>query len=128
MLPSPLPLPDGPQAAATTAPWLLATAVASLLCGILSLLLFGAYTAVIFSLHGWFFLLGWFFALSVACGVMGVVLGHLARAGRAMLGSSGAVLATAGLVLGYGGTLLPLAFIAVIVVLFQLAGPFPLAP
>ena len=128
MSPSPLPLPDGPQTAATTAPWLLAIAVASLLCGILSLLLFGAYLAIVFYLYRWIFLLGWFFALGIACGAMGVMLGHLARARRAALGTRGAVLATASLVLSYGGMLLPLALMAFIALLFNVAGPFPLAP
>jgi hypothetical protein len=127
--PSSPPLPDGSQAAATSARWWLATAVASLICGILSLLLFGAYFAGIFTLpEGWLFLLGWFLALSLACGVLGVVLGHLACAGRAALRRGGAVLATAGLVLSYGGTLLPLVSIALIYLFFLLAGPFPIGP
>jgi hypothetical protein len=125
--PSPLPLPDGPQSAAT-ALWLLATAVASLLCGILSLLLFGAFLADIFYLQGWFFLLWWFFALGVACGLTGVVLGRVARTRRAALGRCGAMLAEVGLVLSYGGMLLPLAFMGLFVLLFNFAGPFPLAP
>jgi hypothetical protein len=110
------------------APWRLASAVTSLILGILSLLLFGAYITVIFFSQGWLFLLGWFLAIGVACGVMGVVLGHSARARRAALGSRGAMLATAGLVLSYGGTLLPLAFLALTVLFFQLAGPFPIGP
>jgi hypothetical protein len=85
-------------------------------------------------LGGWSFLLGvasanllggWSFYLSVACGVIGVVLGHLARARRAAPGNRSTVLATAGLVLSYGGTLLSLALIALIFLALDVSGPFP---
>ncbi len=125
----PTPSPDSPPPTATAAPWLLASAVASLICGMLSLLLFGALCAGIFYPSGVFFAPNaedGVVACGVTCGVIGAVLGHLAR--RAALGSRGAVLARAGLVLSYGGTLLPLAFLALIVLFFQLAGPFPIGP
>jgi hypothetical protein len=127
----PPPAPNGPPATATTAPWLLASAIASLICGMLSLLLFGALCAGIFYPSGVFFAPNsenGVFAFGLTCGVIGVVLGHLARTRRAALGSRGAMLARAGLVLSYGGTLLPLALLALIVLLFQLAGPFPIGP
>ncbi|HEX8033730.1 MAG TPA: hypothetical protein VF510_07780 [Ktedonobacterales bacterium] len=114
---SPPPSPDGPRAAATAVPWLLASAVASVIFGIVSLLLFGASFAGI--------LRGVSFAPSFACGVIGVVLGHLARARRAAPGNSDTVLATAGLVLSYGGTILSLALFALIGLALGLAGPFP---
>jgi hypothetical protein len=50
----------------------------------------------------------WLDVASLACGVIGVVLGHLAR--RAAPHSGTAALATAGLVLSFGGVLLFLAF------------------
>jgi hypothetical protein len=116
--PSPPPSPDGPQAAARAQRWLLASAVASVFFGIVSLLLLGASSAGILPP-------GVSYAPSVACGVVGVVLGHLARARRAAPDRSDAVLATAGLVLSYGGTFLSLALFALIVLFLALAGPFP---
>jgi hypothetical protein len=110
------PSPGGRHLAAAAAPWWLAASVASVLCGILSLLLIGASTAGLLPS-------GWSFAPSFACGVVGVALGHLAR--RAAPGSSETALATAGLVLSYGGVLLSVALFAVIALLLDLAGPFP---
>lgn len=123
MSPSAPPSSGGSQAVVTTSPWLLASAVASLICGLLSLLFDGAFGAG--------FLPGVLLAPSavdsviagaVTCGAIGVVLGHLARARRAALGSRGAALATAGLVLSYIGALLPLAFFGLIYVLFTFGG------
>lgn len=100
------------RTAVTTSPWLLASAVASFICGVLSLLCLGAFAA---GLHDIWFepagLLGvWLYVASIACGVIGVVLGHLARARLVAPHSGNARLATAGLVLSYGGILLSLAF------------------
>jgi hypothetical protein len=129
--PSPPPSPSSPQAAATAAPWLLAAAVASLICGILSLLFLGA-CSISFLPSGWSFAPSAAFRLfpfsgitSVACGVIGIVLGHVARTRRAAPGSNDAALATAGLVLSYGGTLLCLALYALLVISLTRAGPFP---
>jgi hypothetical protein len=83
----------------------------------ISLLLLGATLAGL--LHGVSF------APSIACGVLGVVLGHLARARRAAPGSSGVGLATAALMLNYGGIFLPLALFVLIVLALAAAGPFP---
>jgi hypothetical protein len=125
--PLPRPSPDGPQAAAPTAPWLLAVAVASLSGGLLSLVLFGAYVAGVFGV--WSYAANpfgvWSYFASVACGGSGVVLGHLARARRALPGSRHAALARTGLVLSYGGTLLALSFEALVYLLVGLAGPSP---
>ena len=127
MSPPPLPPPGHPRAAATAAPWLLAAAVASLSGGILSLVLFGAYVAGVFGV--WSYAANpfgvWSYFASVTCGVIGVVFGHLARARRAAPGSRHTTLAMAGLVLSYGGTLLPLALFAFFTLVFGLAGPFP---
>jgi hypothetical protein len=107
--------PNDPLATGATTPWVLAAA--SILSGILSLLLLGvSFTHL---------LRGWSFAPSIACGVLGVVLGYLARSRSAVLGNRGTVLATDGLVLSYAGTLLPLALFAFIVLSLAAAGPFP---
>ena len=115
---SPPPALSGPRAV-TTLPWLLVSPVASLVCGVLSLLLFCVYAAGIFP--------GASLAASVASGVTGVVLGHHARAAarHAAPGSASAVLTTTGLILSYVGTLLPLVLFALVTLSLGLAGPFP---
>ncbi len=112
---SPLPQPGGPQVVATATPWVLASAVASLIFGILSLLLIGPYFAGIVR--------GLPFAASFVCGAIGVVLGHLARARRAAPGSSDAALATAGLVLSYVGALLSLALFLLLTPVTRIVTP-----
>jgi hypothetical protein len=113
----PPPSSGGSRAAATTSPWRLASAVASLICGALSLLCLGA--AVAGLLGVWYDYTGhlgvWLFVAGIASGVIGVVLGHLVRARRAAPHSGHAALATAGLVLSYAGMLLILAFYVVLV-------------
>jgi hypothetical protein len=59
----------------------------------------------------------WSLAPSMLCGVSGVTLGHRAR--RAAPGSSDAVLAMAGLLLSYGGIVLTLAPMVLIVLAFS---------
>jgi hypothetical protein len=123
-----------PHAGATAAPWLLASAVASLIFGSLSLLLISLYFFVVFvagPLPVWVYegpLLVRVYAASVACGVIGAALGHLARARPAAPRSRQAVLAVAGQVLSYGGTVLSVGFLALVYVAFALAGPFPIGP
>lgn len=116
---SPPPSSGGSRAAATTSPWLLASAVASLICGALSLLCLGAAAAGLLGV--WYDFTGhvgvWLFIAGIASGVIGVVLGHLARARRAAPHSGHAALATAGLVLSYAGMLLILVFYVVLVLL-----------
>jgi len=132
--PSAPPSSGGPQAVATAAPWLLASAVASLIFGILSLLLislvfFGVFAAG--RLPVWVIespLPVWVYAASVACGVIGAVSGHLAGARPIAPGSRHAALAVAGLVLSYGGILLSVGFFALVHLAFALAGPFPIGP
>lgn len=128
MSPSSPPPSSHPQAADIAARWLLAVAVASLSSGLLSLFLFVAYIAGVFGV--WSYAANpfgvWSYFASVTSGVIGVMLGHLARARRAAPGSRHAALATTGLALSYGGALLALAFEAVVALVFQLAGPFPL--
>jgi hypothetical protein len=114
---SPPPSSGGSRAAATTSPWLLASAVASLICGVLSLLCLGAAAAGLLGV--WYDFTGhvgvWLFIAGIASGVIGVVLGHLARARRAAPHSGHAALATAGLLLSYAGMLLILVFYVVLV-------------
>lgn len=102
MSPPDPPSSGGSQVTVTTSLWLLVSAVASLICGVLSLLCLGAFAAGLLGV--------WLYVASIACGVIGVVLGHRARARRAATHSGNAALATAGLVLSYGGVLLSLAF------------------
>jgi hypothetical protein len=114
---SPPPSSGGSRAAGTTSPWLLASAVASLICGVLSLLCLGAAAAGLLGV--WYDFTGhvgvWLFIAGIASGVIGVVLGHLARARRAAPHSGHAALATAGLLLSYAGMLLILVFYVVLV-------------
>ena len=113
---SDLPSSGGFQTAVTTPPWLLASAVASLICGGLSLLFFGVFAAALLGVSVYLaaLLAAWLPIASVACGVIGAVLGRVARARRAALGRSGTALATAGLVLSCGGFLLSLALYALL--------------
>ena len=121
---SDLPSSGGFQAAVTTPPWLLASAVASLICGGLSLLFFGVFAAALLGVSVYLAallavwlpdaIIGWLPIASFALGVIGAVLGRVARARRAALGRRGTVLATAGLVLSCGGFLLSLAFYALL--------------
>ena len=115
----PLPRLASPQAAATTSPWLLASAVASLICGVPQPALprgrcrgspwtSGFYPTRVTLAYG-------SSSQALPSGVIGVVLGHLARARRAAPHSGHAALATAGLVLSYAGMLLILAFYVVLV-------------
>jgi hypothetical protein len=126
--PSAPPSSGGPQAAATAGPWLLASAVASLIFGILSLLLIGLFFFWVFvagRLPVWVYegpLLVWVYAASVACGVIGAVLGHLARAHPPAPRSRHAALTVAGLVLSYGGTLLSVGFYVLVYLAFQVFG------
>jgi hypothetical protein len=95
-------------------------AVASLIFGILSLLLLGALVSPFLGVYAADVLGIWPYPTGFACGVIGVVLGHLGR--RIAPGSRGAALATAGLVLSYGGTLLFLA-LNVLIYLALATGP-----
>jgi hypothetical protein len=114
---SDLPSSGGFQAAVTTSPWLLASAVASLIFGGLSLLCLGAFAAALLGVSVYLaallatgLLATWLPVASIAFGVIGAVLGRVARARRGALSRSGTALATAGLVLSCGGLLLSLAF------------------
>jgi hypothetical protein len=114
--PSPLPVPDSPSAASTRASWRLAAAVASLVCGILSLLLLGAFVSPFIGVYSAGLLGIWPYPASLACGLIGALLGHLARARQTAPGRRQAAFATAGLVLSYGGILLCVAPYALIYV------------
>jgi hypothetical protein len=113
---SDLPSSGGFQAAVTTSPWLLASAVASLICGGLSLLCLGVFAAALLGVSVYLaaLLAAWLPIASITFGVIGAVLGRVARARRAALGRSGTALATAGLVLSCGGFVLSLAFYALL--------------
>jgi hypothetical protein len=113
---SDLPSSGGFQATVTTSPWLLASAVASLICGGLSLLCLGVFAAALLGVSVYLaaLLAAWLPIASIAFGVIGAVLGRVARARRAALGRSGTALATAGLVLSCGGFLLSLALYALL--------------
>ena len=101
-------VPRGPQAAAADAQWALAAGVASVMLGILSLLLIGAYSVGIVRRLP--------YAASFACGIVGAVLGHVARAQarHAAADSSTAPLALVGLVLSYVGVFLSVAIFALV--------------
>jgi hypothetical protein len=121
--------PQAASAASAAAPWLLASAVASLIFGVLSLLLIGVFLGITFSgLSSAGLPLVQCYVASVVCGIMGAVLGHLARTHRDAPRHSNSALAIAGLVLSYGGILVALAFEALVYVAFALAGPFPIGP
>jgi hypothetical protein len=65
----------------------------------------------------------WSFIPSLACGAIGAAFGHLAR--RVTRRSSDAGLATAGLVLSYGGALLSIDLVVALAWALDSAGPFP---
>ncbi len=120
MSPSVPPSSESPRIGATTAPRLPASTIASLIFGALSLLLLGAF---FFDLYVERLLPGWFYVGSVVCGVIGAVFGHRARAHRAAPGSRNAALAVTGLVLSYGGVILSLGFVALVLLALTLAPP-----
>jgi hypothetical protein len=108
--------PSNPQTAARARPGVRVMAVVSLLCGILSLLLIGLILAGLFPS-------AWSLAPSLVCGAIGAAFGHLVR--RVARRSSDVRLATAGLVLSYGGALLSIALVVALAWALDSAGPFP---
>jgi hypothetical protein len=105
-----------PLTVAKTQPLARVAAIASLLCGVLGLLLIGLILVGFFASE-------WSFVPGFGCGALGAALGHLAR--RATRRSSDDVLVTAGLVLSYGGAILAIALIVAIAWILASAGPFP---
>ena len=99
---------DNMQARPASSPARPILAYASLILGLLSLVLGGWYA--IAGLHGLAF------AISFVVGVIGVVIGHLARAQVRRAGAPRSLeyVATVGLVLSYAGAILSLALFALL--------------